>query len=218
MRASRIALQRASSASFLVTKRSLTHWPRSTVVVDGTSTGECGARRRGVTVRCMSSGGSAGAGTTTAHPAAAAVVSPSGGVEGVVRMTLSRLPANTLTLESLGELDRILAGLEADPAVRGVVITSASPKIFSAGEGATHQWPPILQTQGSLTAKLPIGCTESSNSVTCSDRAHKFAHVAAVCTASTPYTVARDDSYSPPRRFYFCCATFLPAWPHTRMH
>jgi hypothetical protein len=216
MRASRIALQRASSASFLVTRRSLTHWPGvavgSTVVVDdGTSTGECGARRRGVTVRCMSSGGSAGAGTITAPPAAAAVVSPSGGVEGVVRMTLSRLPANTLTLESLGELDRILVGLEADPAVRGVVITSASPKIFSAGEGATHQWPPILQTQGSLTAKLPIGCTGS-------DRAHKFAHVAAVCAARTPYTVARDDSSSPPRRFSFCCATFLPAWPHTRMH
>ena len=64
---------------------------------------------------------------------AAVQISP-GSVDGVVRMTLTSPPANTLTLESLGELDAALAGLESDPAVLGVVVTSASPKIFSAGE------------------------------------------------------------------------------------
>jgi len=51
----------------------------------------------------------------------------------VAVLKLARPPANSLSLEFMAEVRLSLAELEADPEVRGVVLSSSNPKIFSAG-------------------------------------------------------------------------------------
>ena len=51
----------------------------------------------------------------------------------VATLKLARPPANSLSLEFMQELRSSLHELEADPAVRGMVLASSNPKIFSAG-------------------------------------------------------------------------------------
>jgi enoyl-CoA hydratase/carnithine racemase len=48
-------------------------------------------------------------------------------------ISLNRPPANAINLALLDELDAVLTGWEKDKAVRAIIITSASDKIFSAG-------------------------------------------------------------------------------------
>ena len=51
----------------------------------------------------------------------------------IATLKLARPPANSLSLELMAELRSSLADLEADPEVRGIVLASSNPKIFSAG-------------------------------------------------------------------------------------
>jgi len=53
--------------------------------------------------------------------------------ENIGIISLNRPPANAINLALLDELDAVLTGWENDKAVRAVIITSASEKIFSAG-------------------------------------------------------------------------------------
>lgn len=53
--------------------------------------------------------------------------------DDVVMLEMNRKPVNALNLEFLTELEERFAQLEADPSIRGVVLTSSSSKIFSAG-------------------------------------------------------------------------------------
>ena len=52
--------------------------------------------------------------------------------DSVCVLTLDAPPVNTITLETLGELVAAVGRANADPAVRGIVITGAPPH-FSAG-------------------------------------------------------------------------------------
>ena len=49
----------------------------------------------------------------------------------VAVLKLARPPANSLSLEFMAEVRSSLAELEADPEVRGVVLSSSNPKIVS---------------------------------------------------------------------------------------
>jgi len=51
----------------------------------------------------------------------------------VATLSLNRPPANSISLELAAALRSSLAELEADPTVRGVVLSSTSPKIFCSG-------------------------------------------------------------------------------------
>ncbi|MCL6477448.1 MAG: enoyl-CoA hydratase/isomerase family protein [Peptococcaceae bacterium] len=53
--------------------------------------------------------------------------------EGVATITLNRPPVNALNSKLTRELGQAIEGLEADPAVRAVIITGAGEKAFSAG-------------------------------------------------------------------------------------
>lgn len=59
--------------------------------------------------------------------------------DGVCLLTFDRpgSSANVFDRETLGELEAHLAGLEQDPAVRGVILASAKPTIFIAGADLT---------------------------------------------------------------------------------
>lgn len=51
----------------------------------------------------------------------------------IALLTIANPPANTWTLESLGLLRDTVQRLDADPAVRALVLTGQGPKFFSAG-------------------------------------------------------------------------------------
>eukprot|EP00966_Prymnesium_polylepis_P196502 4553733-Prymnesium_polylepis.1 len=51
----------------------------------------------------------------------------------VATLKLARPPANTLSLEFMSEIRSAVRELEGDPSVRGMVLASSNPKIFSAG-------------------------------------------------------------------------------------
>ncbi|KAF0699552.1 Aste57867_9889 [Aphanomyces stellatus] len=53
--------------------------------------------------------------------------------EGYAVMRMNRPPVNSLNLELLQSLDATLASLETDKSIKGVVLASSNPKIFSAG-------------------------------------------------------------------------------------
>lgn len=56
------------------------------------------------------------------------------GSDGLAVLTLAREPVNSMNLELWSELGAALDALEADPAVRGVVIASGLKKdVFTAG-------------------------------------------------------------------------------------
>ena len=78
--------------------------------------------RRGVLVRCFSAGSRAGSGVVV-RPAA----------DRVVEVCMQAPPVNTFTRPVLEEFTATLAGLEADPGVDGLVLTSGCPNVFSAG-------------------------------------------------------------------------------------
>ncbi|WP_109464566.1 enoyl-CoA hydratase/isomerase family protein [Albibacillus kandeliae] len=52
--------------------------------------------------------------------------------DGICRLTLARPPVNALSAAFLGEMSRVLAGLEQDGNVRGVMLCSAF-RVYSAG-------------------------------------------------------------------------------------
>ncbi|CAB4018187.1 enoyl- delta isomerase 1, mitochondrial [Paramuricea clavata] len=51
---------------------------------------------------------------------------------------MNRKPVNSISLEMFTELANVIDGLEADPACQGMILTSALPKIFSAGLDITE--------------------------------------------------------------------------------
>lgn len=54
--------------------------------------------------------------------------------EGIVTLTLNRPDRlNSLTIATMDELDHAFAGLESDPASRGLILTGAGQKAFIAG-------------------------------------------------------------------------------------
>jgi len=59
--------------------------------------------------------------------------------EGAGKITINRPPLNILNIETMGEMNRALAELRDDDAVKVVVVTAAGNKAFSAGvEVADH--------------------------------------------------------------------------------
>lgn len=53
--------------------------------------------------------------------------------DGVATLLLAKPPVNSLNLEFMTELAEQLKALEADRAVKAVVLASSYPRIFSAG-------------------------------------------------------------------------------------
>jgi enoyl-CoA hydratase/carnithine racemase len=61
--------------------------------------------------------------------------------DGLLNIQMARAKANALNSELLGELHEALRGAADDPAVRGVVLSSVFPGIFSAGFDAREIFP-----------------------------------------------------------------------------
>lgn len=68
----------------------------------------------------------------------------------VALLTINRPPLNTLSLETLAELDSIFTIMEKDESVRAIVLTGSGDKIFSAGADITEFGDIADQTQARI--------------------------------------------------------------------
>ncbi|KAL0891888.1 hypothetical protein ABMA27_015143 [Loxostege sticticalis] len=73
--------------------------------------------------------------------------------EGIATLTLQRAPVNSLNVELLQELTTVLGQVEKDKA-KGLVLTSASPSVFSAGLDITEMYNPNVERLTALWTSL----------------------------------------------------------------